>query len=451
MSPRTRTPRQQGFTLIELMVALTVGMILSIAMFLVLGSAEGQKRTITSGNDADQAGNYASYLLDQWIRSAGNGFAKSAPYSFGCSLNVYQGTTAILPLPSGTTLPAPFASVAETGTAGQFRLAPVVILPGQTTPNVSGQKSDVLVIMAGQQTTGGIPQAFNGIPSATSVPLTNTVAFNPYDLVLLTQRQPSASALNTADCIIEQVASGFSNTSLPPPTALPLGGTFHNDSNNLVNWSDQGYAMVIGNVPPSGTTPTSGAPFFQLVGVGDNNTLYSYDLLNIAGAGSGTSAVARADGVFEMHALYGIDVNCDGKISDAEWAAPDDTNFPNSAMNKTANLLSGTTGDPNNAPTDATSRSSACATLTTGNDYLQKILAIRVGLIMRTSLPEKTAVTPGPLKLFDSLKTSGTNAYDPTYTRTLLSDSQDPTRLEQHYRYRTIEFTIPLRNTLMLP
>ena len=49
--------KEGGFTLIELMVALVIGMVLSIAMFLVLGSAEGQKRTITSTNDADQAGN----------------------------------------------------------------------------------------------------------------------------------------------------------------------------------------------------------------------------------------------------------------------------------------------------------------------------------------------------------------------------------------------------------
>jgi len=38
-----------------------------------------------------------------------------------------------------------------------------------------------------------------------------------------------------------------------------------------------------------------------------------------------------------------------------------------------------------------------------------------------------------------------------TYTRTLKTDAQDATRLEQHYRYRTVELTIPLRNPLMLP
>ncbi|MCX7277609.1 MAG: hypothetical protein NTZ15_09855, partial [Burkholderiales bacterium] len=78
------------------------------------------------------------------------------------------------------------------------------------------------------------------------------------------------------------------------------------------------------------------------------------------------------------------------------------------------------------------------AGLTTANDYLQKILAIRVGLILRTSLPEKdTATTASSLSLFSDLG-SGV-----TYTRTL-------TDAEKLYRYRTVETTIPVRNPMML-
>jgi len=48
-----------GFSLIELMVAATIFLVLSIAIFQVLSTNEGQKRTTTSVNDIDQAGNYA--------------------------------------------------------------------------------------------------------------------------------------------------------------------------------------------------------------------------------------------------------------------------------------------------------------------------------------------------------------------------------------------------------
>ncbi len=187
--------------------------------------------------------------------------------------------------------------------------------------------------------------------------------------------------------------------------------------------------MVLGNA-------VGRPPQFQVIGVGANNTLFSYDLLNTAGDGV---ALARADGVFELHALYGIDINCDGKISADEWVSPKDSVYSVSA------LMAGSMQEPFNSPKDATARSAACATLTTANDYLQKILAIRIGLILRTSLPEKQAVTSTALTLFSDL------GEGLTYTRTLKTDKQDATRQEQHYRYRTVELTIPLRNPLLLP
>ncbi|MGH3056416.1 MAG: hypothetical protein ACRDL7_15685, partial [Gaiellaceae bacterium] len=73
------------------------------------------------------------------------------------------------------------------------------------------------------------------------------------------------------------------------------------------------------------------------------------------------------------------------------------------------------------------------------NGVLQKIKAVRVGFIMRTSLPEKSGSSQDPttasITLFDDTSLS--------YTRTF-------TGSEQQYRYRKIELTIPLRNNLML-
>ena len=63
---------------------------------------------------------------------------------------------------------------------------------------------------------------------------------------------------------------------------------------------------------------------------------------------------------------------------------------------------------------------------------LKNIRAVRVGLILRTSLPEKDAVTPGPLTMFTDLPGLA-------FTRTL-------TPSEQHFRYRVLETTVPVRN-----
>jgi type IV pilus assembly protein PilW len=66
---------------------------------------------------------------------------------------------------------------------------------------------------------------------------------------------------------------------------------------------------------------------------------------------------------------------------------------------------------------------------------IKNIRALRVGLILRTALPERSPVNTNPtLTLFSSL-----NIPTLTYTRTLAAS-------EQYYRYRTIEATIPLRN-----
>ncbi len=55
--------RQGGMTLIELLVAMVigVGVVLTVSTLLVTG--ENHKRTTTSTNDADQAGSYAFYAL----------------------------------------------------------------------------------------------------------------------------------------------------------------------------------------------------------------------------------------------------------------------------------------------------------------------------------------------------------------------------------------------------
>lgn len=424
--------RERGVTLIELMVALVIGMILTMTMFMVMGSAEGRKRTITATNDAGQAGNYAMVLLDQWLRTAGSGFSKSAAYSFGCTLKAYRKETQILPTVGNAALPSPFTDV-NAGTVGEFRLAPVLILPDQTTPGVSGEKSDVLVIMGGAAGTGGVPMQFSDSPAAAQLTLTNTTAFAAGDLVLVAPMEPvmatkgnsgsTVTSINAPDCIVEQVGSIASRT------VLELKGDYHSTANGLTLLSDNSSAMVLGNA-------VGRPPQFQVIGVGANNTLFSYDLLNTAGDGV---ALARADGVFELHALYGIDINCDGKISADEWVSPKDSVYSVSA------LMAGSMQESFNSPKDATARSAACATLTTANDYLQKILAIRVGLILRTSLPEKQAVTSTALTLFSDL------GEGLTYTRTLKTDKQDATRQEQHYRYRTVELTIPLRNPLLLP
>jgi len=69
--------KQKGMTLVELMVALTIGLGITLAISSVLIASENHKRTTTSTNDAQQTGSYSFYALDKALRGAGSGIAES--------------------------------------------------------------------------------------------------------------------------------------------------------------------------------------------------------------------------------------------------------------------------------------------------------------------------------------------------------------------------------------
>jgi type IV pilus assembly protein PilW len=375
--------------------------VLTLAVFSIMSTFEGKRRTMRSGADLDQAGGLAMFQIDQWVRSAGSGFTQAVtldannnlqPYAYGCQLYAAKSGAVLLPPPS--TLPAPFDGVTATS-IGPFRLAPALILPAQNTPSVSGQSSDMLVLMSSGSNAGEVPAAFSAAPTSNKVTLANTLPFQAGDMMLLANSDIGPGALG-GPCMVTQVDAGFTGTTASTTVSdVNLSGSWYQStigSAQITNFPLSGQAIDLGS--PTSTAP----PSFQVIGVGDNNTLFSYDLLNI----SGTPLQARADSVFELHALYGVATGDDNTVG--LWVKPDSTG------------------------------SYSPATLSASNTGLKSIKALRVGLILRSALPERDVVnTSTSLTLFSDLGSTL------TYTRTLSS-------AEQHYRYRTVEATIPLRN-----
>jgi type IV pilus assembly protein PilW len=385
---------QRGTTLIELMVALAIGLILSIAIFSVMSIFEGRRRTLDAGADLDQTGNIALFQVDRWVRSAGTGLVQANSYAYGCKLFASNASGTILPAPS---FPAPFASVNKT-----VRMAPVMILSGATAPGasvagLSTATSDVLMVMSSGTQNAQVPTLFTAAAGTATLNLPNTLAFSASDIVLLADTQPGTG--NTiANCLVTQadpaVTSGANTT-------MALSGTYYAASistANVTDFSATGAAIGLGNLSSTtGQLP----PSFQMIGVGDNNRLLAYDLLRTTAA----PLQELAEGVFEMHALYGVDSVGDGLVH--SWVKADSGTYALSAL---------TAGTPGAAA------------------LLKTIRAVRVGLILRTALPEKNAVnTSTSIKLFADLPTAV------QFTRTLGST-------EQVYRYRTLEETIPVRN-----
>lgn len=408
MTPTLTFNRQRGLSLVELMVAMVISLVVVLVLTTTMQVFEGRKRTNLSVNDIDQAGNWAAYALDNWIRSAGSGFSSGDGGAYGCTLTAMKGGAQLLPRLSA--LPAPFASVTS-GTANKFVLLPLLILPGQTTPSVSGQPSDVLLLMAGTSGYGEVAASFSAAPTTTPPQLNVLSArgFTANDLVLVADL---SSAQSGGVCMLEQVSSGFA-FSTTTPSALPLNasGTYYGatiNSTALTSFADTLNDAVfnLGNVV------NNNPPVFMVIGVGANNTLFGYDLLENQNPTSAGAQVPfpLADGVFEMQARYGVDTNGDNKVD--TWV-------------------------------EATG-SYAPASLTAGNKaalaLIKTIKAVRIGLILRTSLPEKDdvqAATSDSVTLFADLSASL------QYTRSFSGDAKK-------YRYRTAEMTIPLRNTIMV-
>lgn len=77
--------RNSGFSLVEIMVGMVISLFSTIIILQVFSTFEGQKRTSTSGSDAQSNGAFAIYTVERDVRMAGYGF--SDPAVLGCPIN----------------------------------------------------------------------------------------------------------------------------------------------------------------------------------------------------------------------------------------------------------------------------------------------------------------------------------------------------------------------------
>jgi type IV pilus assembly protein PilW len=78
MTTRQSRRSEQGFSLIEIMVGVVIGLIAVLIIYQVFAAAEGIKRNTTSVGDAQQNGLLSSFMLGIELANAGNGVAFAA-------------------------------------------------------------------------------------------------------------------------------------------------------------------------------------------------------------------------------------------------------------------------------------------------------------------------------------------------------------------------------------
>jgi type IV pilus assembly protein PilW len=203
------------------------------------------------------------------------------------------------------------------------------------------------------------------------------------------------------NCMLQQVVDGFVGSD---DQALSFGGSYAAETIDNVSLANMGDDLTAW-VAPLGNL-TGNQPQFLLFGVGANATMVSYDLLRLDGS---NTVLPIAEGVADLRALYGVDTDDDGRVD--AWR------------------------DPAVAPFDAASLQNGTAQARLN---LGRVLALRVGLVLRSALVEKDEVSPTSLTLFADLDES-------------LQQTRELDATERRMRWRSYEFTVPLRNVMLSP
>lgn len=93
---RPATPAR-GFTLVELMVGMALALITTVIIAQVVVNSEGQRRTTSSGADAQVSGSVALYTLSRDVQGAGYGIISHSA-ALGCPITAKYGSAATLSL-----------------------------------------------------------------------------------------------------------------------------------------------------------------------------------------------------------------------------------------------------------------------------------------------------------------------------------------------------------------
>lgn len=376
--------KHAGFTLIELMVGLTLGLIASLAIFSTVSSFEAQRRTTGSGADMQQNGLLALYSIEQDIRMAGYGLIDT------------------------TTTPGnlPCAKINAYNPASVFNASPVIIVNGST-------GNDIIAINRLSSDTGGIVTggmaAHLSAPfsSAGSMSLDTNVAINANDFVVVAQpgldctllKVNSVSSSLTGGITVQSAGNAGADASQTPGAFPSYAAAGSAASAVLINLGPNG-------VVSSSNFGASGNPTFATTKyrIQANATSSSYDLQRTTDNWATNSVVAS--NIVNVSAQYGIN---DAPTSGTAPTPQNVTHW----IDATGNSYGGTDW----------------ATLSSVAD-VKRIKAIRVAIVARSANKEAcTTTTAAPIWFAGSIDLSGMSDW-------------------QCYRYKVYQTIIPIRNVI---
>jgi len=279
--------RGAGFSLVEILVGMVIGLLGIIIITQIFALAEGQKRTTTSGADAQTNGNIALYTIERDARQAGYGMNLAG---LGCTIN--------------TTI------------AGNLVLAPVIITDGG--PNAAGDPPDQLQLFYSTSTMG-MPVS-SSASTATSATIASTLTVADH------QNDANGNPIpNTGDMVIFYEAG--KNCALAKVTNVVDIANFTQDS---ATWSTAwpGYSA-------SATVYDFGSMVNRNYSIdAANNNLQAFDI-----SSSGLSTVPISGEIVNLQAQYGKDTNGDGVVDTWNTCTPGAVGCPAATPANWAQIL----------------------------------------------------------------------------------------------------------------
>jgi len=417
---------QTGFSLVELMVGLTIGFIVMVVIVQTVSVFEGHKRTTTAAADAQENGLLAMMSLEEAIRKAGSGF--NDPKIFSCQnyFSYYQDV-------SGTGVPV---------SVGSFNAPVPVLIEDQVDKDaVAGVVSDGIKVDRIHVRNG---LHFTGIVS-TRLATDMTIIPTPESLALEVDRiydfngEPASADDPPADLILVVDSPDPVNCSLMRVTSKSgkVLTVANGPAGRLKEYNATHTYMTANNWPGFGTGHKylEGSNIFRVGDIGAGgimNTTYSVNANNslqsvasVAITASGTDILSSE--IVDLQAQYGVSTSRDIKTV-SSWV----------------NATGATWGI---AALTATTPASAVDTAIANR---QRIKAVRIAVVARSSkrdgalvtsaCTENHAVNYGPCSWTDDTSANPAPAID---LRTAVGDTE-----WQHYRYKVYQTVIPMRNVL---
>jgi type IV pilus assembly protein PilW len=420
MHTRSNSIRFAGFTLIEVLIAMLIGMIGLVVMMQTFAVSEGFKRTATNGTDAQINGGVALYMLQRELRLSGAGLNNFM--SMGCtSVRVWNNATS-----TGVDINMfPFEINTAGVPAGDANTDTITIAYG-TAPS----------FVAGIPLSG--PQA--GSPTVPFALLSNSDTFETGDLFISVV--PGAGVGGNPSCVLHEATatdSASGNCGYNPTTA----GTVEHKTTAYQQHTPTGCVA---------TTPR----FNSATGIKDSTGA----VVPLATAQSPSSLIFdMGKPSVKVYAIRG------GNLTMCDWIATDCTVAANysTIVNDIVSLRAvygmNLTPSVSALPGDYITTTWQRASLTTNVFLPSRVTAVALELTARSTLKEKrsdgTACVGGTPALTDVTPT----ATSPDRSQNWLYQSMAGAGIDLSavsadwncYRYRLFQTRVPLRNVIWRP